>query len=245
MKIVGYLRTSLIEWPGKIASVVFVPGCNFHCPFCHNAALVDLTRARRLPLIKEALIFADLKKRKKWVDGVVVTGGEPTLQEDLPEFLRQCKKLGFLTMIETNGSEPKIIRNLIIRKLVNFIAMDIKGPIENYARLVKYQKSNIKNQNDNLKLKIKKSIELILKSGIPFEFRTTVVPGIHDKKTLVKMARQLDSLSAGQRVSWYLQTFRPKNCLDPKFNKLKPYSKIEMEVFLAAVRAVIPGAELR
>lgn len=225
MEIRGYLKTSAIEWSGKISSVLFVPGCNFRCPFCYNRDLV--LNPDKLPKISEKEVFADLKKRKKWIDAVVVTGGEPTLQSDLDKFLKKVKKLGFLTMIETNGSKPEVLKKLFKKKLLDRISMDIKGPLDfRYAEIVN----------------IKKSIRLIFNSGIDFEFRTTVVPTIHNEKILLVMAKQLKRYAG---FSWYLQSFQPKTCLDPKFKKIKPFSKMEMEKFLKAVKKIIPGAELR
>lgn len=219
MKTAGYLKTSLIEWPGKISSVIFVPGCNWRCPFCHNADLVDPKRIKKLPQIAEKEILTDLKKRKKWIDGVVVTGGEPTLQPGLPAFLQKCRTLGFVTMLETNGSKPTMIRKLFDLRLLDYLTMDIKGP---------------------LKEEIKKSLKIILKSGVPFELRTTVVPTIHDRQVLEEMAKQLPKQS-----TWFLQDFQPKNCLNPKFEKIKPYTKIEMKRLLRVVKKVIPQARLR
>lgn len=249
MEIKGYLKTSLIEWPGKISSVIFVPGCNFRCPFCHNR---DLVRNKGLQEYSEQSILDDLKKRKKFIDGVVVTGGEPTLQKDLSAFLKKIKKLGFMTMIGTNGSKPEVIKLIVNSKplIVDYLAMDFKGPVDEYERAIGMMIYD-------LRFKIEKSLKLILKSGIPFELRTTVVPGIHDEKVLVKMAKQLKKLvtrlpaeasaKAGnpQLTNWFLQTFQPKNCLDPKFNKIKPFGKIEMERFLKAVEKIIPQARLR
>ena len=220
MKIVGYLRTSLIEWPGKIASVIFVPGCNFRCPFCHNSNLVDPQKIKKLPLIAEKEILSDLKKRKEWIDGVVVTGGEPTLQPDLAVFLQKIKKLGFLTMIQTNSSKPAIIRNLLKKKLIDYLTIDFKDSFTN----------------------IQKSLKIILDSGIDFELRTTVVPTIHDEKVLLKMAGHLPRLT---KFPWFLQAFQPKNCLDPQFEKIKPYSKMEMEKFLRVVKKIFPSVCLR
>ena len=248
MKIAGYLPTSLIEWPGKIAAVVFTPGCNFLCPFCHNRDLVlpssDLPDIPDLPGVSEGKIFTDLKKRKKWIDGVVVTGGEPTLQPDLVRFLSRLKQMGLATMIETNGSKPEVISKLVVSNLVDFIAMDIKMSLEDYPQVTKCQMSNLRCQ-------IESSVKLISESGVEFEFRTTVVPTLHDKKNMVKLARQLraklQSCKAAklQNLKWVLQSFQPKNCLDPKFNEIKPYSPKEMEEILVGVKKYIPGAELR
>jgi pyruvate formate lyase activating enzyme len=241
MDIRGYLQTSVNEWPGKLAAVVWVPGCNFRCPFCQNRDLV--LNPQKLPQISEKKILADLKKRKKWIDAVVVTGGEPTLQEDLSGFLSRCKRVSFLTMIETNGTRPEIIAKLLDDQMIDRIAMDIKVLLDD--------KSYNKACGVKCDLKtIKKSIKLILNSGIDFEFRTTVVPTFHTKENLVKLARQLKGLyqrpkTKDQRPIWFLQQFVPQNCLDPAFEKIKPYSKKEMKEILLAVQKYLPEVKLR
>lgn len=241
MKIVGYLRTSLLEWPGKISSIIFVPGCNFRCPFCHNANLVDPEKNKKLPLISEEEILSDLKKRKKWIDGVVITGGEPTLQPDLLDFLKKVKELGSLTMIETNGSQTEVIRNLLMEKLIDYLTLDFKAPADERYSLVVGAKFDPQTWID--------SGQLILKSGIQFELRTTVVPGIHDEKVLLTMAKQLKKEWQSDKVAafqgWFLQTFQPKNCLNSKFKKIKQYSKIEMEKLLTIIKKTIPNAQIR
>jgi pyruvate formate lyase activating enzyme len=261
VQIAGYLKTSFIEWPGKISSVIFVPGCNFGCPFCYNADLVDPIRIKRLKEYSEKSILADLKARKKWIDGVVVTGGESLLQSDLAEFLKKVKELGFEIMIETNGSKPEVLEKLIAnrRPLINFIAMDFKTTFANYARIVRYSDNNTSevsayftsevNREKMLVKRVKRSIRLILESGLPYEFRTTVVPTIHDEKVLLKMARELKELSTINyqlsAIPWVLQAFQPKNCLDPKFLKIKPFAQKQMEGFLGVVQKVIPGTRFR
>lgn len=243
MIIKGYLQTSVIEWPGKISSIVFTAGCNFRCSFCYNKDLVD-QKSAGLPQIPEERILTDLVKRKKWVDAVVVTGGEPTMQPDLEEFLKKVKKMGFLTMIETNGSNPETIARLLDCYIVDRVAMDIKGPFEKYTEITKMDNGEWTID------KIKGSIELILKSGVEYEFRTTVVPGIHNKQVILKMAndlQQFKNLAKGkdlvfrfaqnnnrnnitiEQSHWKLQNFQPKNCLDPEYNKLKPFSEEEFE----------------
>ncbi len=178
MQIAGYLKTSLIEWSGKITSVIFTSGCNFRCSFCHNADLVESNKLSKRAKISEEEILEDLEYRKKWIDAVVITGGEPTLQNDLDKFLFKLKKLGFKTMVHTNGSQPEVIEILIEKKLVDYWAMDIKGNFDDYQNFtnIKYQIS-----------KIKSSIELIMKSGMEYEFRTTVVPGLHNLENLKKV----------------------------------------------------------
>jgi len=231
----GYLQTSLNEWPGKISAVVWVSGCNFRCPFCDNHDLV--LDPQKLPQISEKKIFQDLKTRKKWLDAVCITGGEPTLQPDLASFLTKIKKIGLLTMLETNGSQPKVLKKLFQKKLLDRISMDIKGPFEDYEKIVGVKMKN-------LKFKIKNSLQLIVDSGIDFELRTTVVPTIHTKESLIKLAKQLKNL-VRQSPVWFLQQFVPQNCLDPQFEKIKPYSKKEMEVFLTAIRKHFSSAKLR
>ena len=240
MEIKGFIKTSLIEWPGKISAVIFVSGCNFRCPFCHNSHLVDAKKIAKLPSLSEKQIIIDLKKRRKWIEGVVITGGEPSLQADLPEFLGKLKKLGFETMIETNGGRPELVQKLVTCKpaILDFLSLDFKAPLDrHYAKTV-----GLKNFDPKIWIK---SLQAILNSGIPFELRTTIVPGIHDKKTLVKMARQLKKIIGRRKVTWFWQNFQPKNCLDPKFNKLKPYDKMEMEKFLKAVKKIVPGTKIR
>lgn len=240
MEIRGYWRTSLVEWPGKIASVVFVAGCNFRCPFCHNSFLVDPKKTARIGQIKEKEILTDLKKRKKWLDGVAVTGGEPLLQADLGRFLDRCQQVGSKTMIETNGSFPRRLEKLIQKKRLDYIAMDIKFPLfKNYG-----QKVGARRRRVEVATKIKASLKLILASGLPFELRTTVVPGIHDEKVLVRIAQQIKRL-VKRETKWFLQTFQSKNCLEPEFEKLKPYTEKEMKRFSKVTRPFFPQVALR
>lgn len=238
MRIAGYLRTSLIEWPGKISSVIFVPGCNFRCPFCHNSDLVDPKKMTKQPTLSEKKVLADLEERKRWVDGVAITGGEPTLQTDLDKFLKGCRQKGFKVMVETNGSVTAALRSIIDKKLVDYLAMDLKAPLDKrYAKA-----AGLKNFDPEI---IKRSIEILLRSKIPFELRTTIVPGIHDKKTLVGMAKQLKRAVGKRKIKWVWQNFQPKNCLEPKFKKVKPYNETELEGFLKTARKYIPEVELR
>ncbi|MFZ5366063.1 MAG: anaerobic ribonucleoside-triphosphate reductase activating protein [Patescibacteria group bacterium] len=237
MKIGGFQKVSLLDFPAHLSAIVFVKGCNFRCPFCFNRDLV----LGNLPTIFEGKIFSFLKKRKKVLDGVVITGGEPTLQPDLEKFIKKVKKIGYEVKLDTNGALPEILKNLIKKKIIDYLALDFKAPLNfSYSQITNY-KLQITN--------IKKSIKLILQSGIPFELRTTVVPGIHNKKTLVLMAKQLRQITNYKlqitNLKWFLQEFQPKTCLDPEFEKIRPYSKIEMEKFLKAVKKIIPAVELR
>lgn len=241
MVIKGYLPTSLLEWPGKISAVVFLPGCNFRCPFCHNKDLV--LSPQELPTIPEEEVLTDLEKRKKWIDGVVFTGGEPTLTADLVDFLGKVKDLGFLTMMETNGTKPEVLEKLLKKKLLDRLSLDIKAEfeLEAYAQAVG-GKVNLK--------PIKESIEMVFNSGLEFELRTTVVPPIHTQESLVKLAKQLKGIGdqaagLGCLPSWFLQQFRPQNCLDRRFEKIKPYDLESLEKILIAVKKHFPQTKLR
>ena len=236
MKIGGLQKVSLVDYPDVIAAVIFVTGCNFRCPFCFNKDLV----LGKLPLIRSTKVIDFLKKRKRVLDGVVISGGEPTLQPDLEDFIRQIKKLGFKIKLDTNGAKPEVLQKLIKKHLLDYVAVDFKTILEDYPKITK---SNIV----NLGAKIKKTLEILASSGVDFELRTTVVPGIHDKEILVEMAHQINQLVThnSQPTNWFLQTFQPKTCLNPKFTKIKPYSKIEMDKFLTVVKKIIPQTKLR
>lgn len=234
MQIASYLKTSLIEWPDKITSVLFTPGCNFRCPFCHNA---DLVKNRGISLLKEEDILADIKKRRKWIEAVVITGGEPTLQKDLSKFLEALKSLKLFTMIHTNGTNPEIIEKLLAEKLVDYLAMDLKGDFEDYAKFT----GNVELQIS----KVKSSAKLISGSGIEYEFRTTVVPGLHNLNNLSLLAEEIKEVSPTSKTKWFLQQFQPKNTFDKKFLKVKPYSKEEMKTFQRVLEEIIPDVFLR
>ena len=238
MNIRGFLPTSLNEWPGKVSAVIWTAGCNFRCPFCQNKELV--LEPEKLKRFYQEKILADLKQRRDWLDAVVVTGGEPTLSGDLSEFLSRCKQIGLLTMIETNGTRPRILEKLFQVRLIERISMDLKADFDCYS-----QAAGIKVAVN----KIKESVKLIINSGLDFEFRTTVVPTLHTKQSLVKLARQLKNLVSSFEspvsVNWFFQQFIPKKCLDPKFEKIKPYSEKELKQILLAVQKYIPKAKLK
>ncbi len=234
MTIGGLQKVSLLDFPAHLAAIVFVKGCNFSCPFCFNRDLV----LGETPTIKQTTILSFLKKRKKLLDGVVLTGGEPLLQEDLEKFIRQVRRLGYKIKLDTNGASPELLEKLIQKKLLDYVALDFKAPFdETYTKAVGKEEFDPKVIGDSLKI--------ILKSKIPFELRTTIVPGIHDQKTLTKMARQLKKTLGKRKASWYWQNFRPTNCLNPEFEKISPYSKMGLERFLKAAQKYYPKAELR
>lgn len=236
MLIGGLQKTTLIDYPGKIACTVFTVGCNFRCPFCHNKDLVTLNLFKNSGItpVSEKEFFNFLEKRKKLMDGVCITGGEPTVQKDLTQFIKKIKAMGLAVKLDTNASNQEILKKLIKNNLIDYVAMDLKSNFENYGKTVGV-KIDIE--------KIKKSIEILLKSGTDFEFRTTVVPGLHNKKNLVKLAKQLKDLQLNK--SWYLQNFRPQNCLDKSYLHKKPFTPLEMKEFVESVQQITPTAKLR
>jgi pyruvate formate lyase activating enzyme len=234
MTIGGLQKVSLLDFPAQIAAIVFVKGCNFSCPFCFNRDLV----LGKAPTISQTTILAFFKKRKKLLDGVVVTGGEPLLQPDLEKFIRKLRRLGFKIKLDTNGALPEKLGQLLKKNLIDYVAMDFKAPLgENYAQAI-----GKKEFDSHL---IMSSLQILRRAKIPFELRTTVVPGIHHQKALVKMAKQLRKVFGKRRPRWYWQNFQPKNCLDPKFEKITPYSRTALERFLRAAKRDYPKIELR
>lgn len=216
IEIKGLQKTSLIDYPGKISAVVFLGGCNLRCPYCFNRELV--LNPERVKTVPREDFFAFLESKRKWLDGVVVGGGEPGIHKDLPDFLAKIKKLGFLVALETNGTNPGMLKRLIKNKLVDYIAMDIKAPLERYEKVVKVKVDTGK---------IKESIKLIINSTIDYEFRSTILPRLHNKEEIIEMAK----LVKGARV-YYLQRFRPlEPLLNPAFHREKPFSEQEMEEF--------------
>ncbi|TET08858.1 anaerobic ribonucleoside-triphosphate reductase activating protein [Candidatus Aerophobetes bacterium] len=215
----GFIKTSLIEYPGKIVSVIFTAGCNFRCPFCQNPDLV--LSSGSLSSISEKEIIDHLVSKKKWLDGLAITGGEPMIHKNLPPFVRKIKERGFLVEIETNGTNPEMLRSLIEDKLVDFIALDIKAPLE----WKRYKEAAEINRKDLL-VKVKESVEILLKLGheINYEFRTTVVPQLLDKEDILEIARQIKE---GRR--YILQQFLPDKTLDKRYEEIKPYSKAQLE----------------
>jgi len=167
MDIAGFVKTSLIDYPGKIASVVFTHGCNLRCGYCHNYQLLD---GCSIGCLKFREIFDWFSRRRHVIDGVVVSGGEPTLQEDLEFFIRELKLLGFLVKLDTNGTNPQVLSRLLSRGLLDFVAMDLKAPIKKYAAVTRTGNLDVN--------RIRKSAQMIRISGVSYEFRTTLCPGL-------------------------------------------------------------------
>jgi len=203
----GFIESSFLDWPGKVASVVFLPGCNFRCPFCHNHALVlGPDSIADIPL---GTVLASLDTVKGWVDGVVVSGGEPTLHPDLEGMLTSIKQAGFAVKLDTNGSRPDVIRHLLGQRLIDAVAMDIKAPLDPAA----YELAAGVPVDVGA---IRQSIALLMDSGLEVTFRATVVPGLHDEAAVTEMARTVK----GRLI---LQEFRPDDALDPAYRLIKPF----------------------
>jgi pyruvate formate lyase activating enzyme len=214
MKIGGFQKTSLIDYPGKISSIIFTQGCNFRCGFCYNSSLV-IPELFTKP-IEEKKIFEFLKKRKDKIEGIVITGGEPTIHDDLPEFIKKIKEMGFLVKLDTNGSSPEMIKKLLREKLLDYIAMDIKAPPNKYE-IVTGIKINLE--------MIRESIKIIMSSSIDYEFRTTVVKSLFSEKDF----EDIGKLIRGCKL-YVLQSFMPtETVIDKKYMNEKPPEKEFME----------------
>lgn len=198
MRIGGFLKQSLIDWEGRLAAVVFTKGCNFRCGYCHNPSLVVPELLNREPDVPEEEVFAYLSARREWLDGVVVTGGEPTLQKDLPDFLERVRALGLPVKLDTNGTHPEVLSELFRKKLVNFVALDVKHFVtrEDYARVTPtVTAADVE--------AIRRTLVLLRAHGeVGRLFRTTLVPGIHTPE----MVQRLSEMFAPDRVRF--QAFR-------------------------------------
>jgi len=201
VKIGDIQRFSLIDYPGRICATVFTQGCNFRCPYCHNPELVIPSLYRETKTDDE--VFSFLEKRKGKLDAVNITGGEPTLQPDLIEFIKRIRSLGYMVKIDTNGSFPEVLRKLIDGNLLNYIAMDVKAPLEKYGEVTR---ASIVPED------IEESIKLIMNSGIDYEFRTTIVKSLLTGTDIEKIG----ILTGGARCH-VLQKFVPSKTLDPGF----------------------------
>lgn len=199
---------TLIDYPGYLAAIIFTQGCNFRCRFCYNPILVlpltngsdsDIEKIKGQTREAEDGLFDFLKKRQGKLEGIVITGGEPTLHSDLPEFIAKIKRLGYLVKLDTNGSHPEMLKALIADKLIDYIAMDLKADWPNYQRTTGVALDFSKNAE---------SVKIIKSSGLPHEFRTTCVPGFHNEKIIAAMAEYLRGAD-----KWYLQKFKSDTAL--------------------------------
>lgn len=208
MIISGFQKLTLLDYPKKTAAIIFTGGCNFKCSYCQNSIFIGKCQES----INEEEIFEYLKKRRNVLDGVVVSGGEPTIHKDLKDFIKRIKELKYLVKLDTNGSNPKVIKELIDEQLVDYIAMDIKHLFTKYQDVIKTN-TNVDN--------IKKSIDIIKKSNIEHEFRTTLIKNFHDMDTIMDLCELI-----GFKDTYYLQNFEDSERVLDK--ELIPFSKEEL-----------------
>ncbi len=226
MKIGGLQEFTLIDYPEHIACIVFTIGCNFRCPYCYNRELVlDLLKP-----MNEKKIFDFLHKRKGKLEGVVITGGEPTIHSDLKEFIKKAKDLGYLIKLDSNGSNPKVVENLIEENLIDYLAMDVKTSLSNYSKAAGVGID---------KEKIRKSIQLI-KEIKEHEFRMTVVPRLVDKEAIKKIGGLVEG---GKK--FYLQQFEPKNTLNSEYTKKEPFPKEKLKKFKKILSGYVNQCKIR
>ena len=228
MVIQGLQKLTLLDYPGHTACTVFTPWCNWRCPFCHNATLVLEPDSQ--PAVPEEEFFSFLGKRRGLLDGVAVTGGEPTLQKDLPDFLRRVKELGFAAKLDTNGTHPAMLRAILDAGLADYVAMDIKAGRDNYPAVTGTLRPGLE--------AVEESAALLRSSGVDHEFRTTVVRELHTDEDFLDIAAWL----AGEE-RYFLQAFKDSG--DILAGGFSACTREEMEHFLSLVRPQLPGAEIR
>ena len=225
MNIAGVQKVTLLDYPGKVACEIFTQGCNFECPFCQNSSLIPITNTGEF---SEEEIFEYLNLRKNILDGVVITGGEPTVQKDLKGFIKKIKDLGLLVKLDTNGGNPKVLQELIDEKLVDYVAMDIKNIFNKY-NITAGKKINLDN--------IKKSIEILKASKIDYEFRTTIIKEMHSLDDIVSICKLVGN------SKYYLQNFEDsENVLN---HSLHGFSREELLFIDKYLKDVFPNVEIR
>ena len=228
MRICGFQTLTLLDYPGLVACTVFLGHCNFRCPFCQNGNLV-LHPEREEP-VSEEKVFAHLKKRKGLLDGVCVTGGEPTLDPGLPEFLEKIRRLGYRVKLDTNGYRPEVLKSLVSAGLVDYVAMDIKNSPDRYAETAGLPELDV--------LRIQESVEFLMACGIDYEFRTTVTRELHGRQEFEKIGKWL----AGCK-RYCLQSYRESEfVLNPVFSG---YSREQLERFQKLLQQRIGRVEIR
>ena len=234
MQIKGFIDTSFSDWDGKVSSVVFLPGCNFRCPFCYNKSLV--LQPETMPTVAHKQIKKYLEENRKWIDGVVITGGEPTNHEDLPDFCNELKRMGFHVKLDTNGTNPAMIDKLIADKLVDYVALDLKAPLteDEYSKASGVNAASILDR-------LEESIQILFEDKVDYEFRTTMVPTLHRVEDVKRICQAIKGCR-----KYALQTYKSGvETIDPGFQDLKPFSAAQVEVFFEAARKIVTNTILR
>lgn len=228
MLINGFQKLTILDYPGKVACIVFTPGCNFRCPFCHNASLVTHIDKDTYLDIDEVLSY--LKKRQGLLDGVVITGGEPLLQDGIEEFVAEIKALGYCVKLDTNGSFPEKLISIVEKGLVDYVAMDIKNSKEKYAETIGVDDFDI--------TPIEKSVEFLLQNKVEFEFRTTVVEGLHTLDDIQDIVVWIKGAH-----KYFLQNFVDSGDLIKP--DMKPVSALLLKEMQKKASEIIPSVEIR
>lgn len=229
MGVKGFQGTSLLDFPGRIASLVFFGGCNLSCPFCHNPDLVQAPD--RLPDYPLEPLFEELEQRRSFIDGVVISGGEPTLYPDLIPFMRRIKQLGLMVKLDTNGLLPDILAEVLRQDLVDLVALDLKTAPSRYGEL------HNRPVNDTA---LQRTVTMLLQNPVACEFRTTCVPGLVCEEDI----RQIGALLRGA-PAWVLQQFVPHYCMDVALRDLEPYPVSRLETLADLAREFVPEVVLR
>jgi len=235
LEVKGFVDLSFVDWDGKVSSVLFLPNCNFRCPFCHNVNLV--LNPETIETIPFEYLDAQLNNQKGWTDGVCITGGEPTLHTDLAELCSKIKQMGFLVKLDTNGTNPAMLKELLDKKLLDYVAMDVKAPLTSE----KYSKAIGVNSEKLLK-NVKESISLLMNSEVDYEFRTTVVPTLHDSEDIKQICNFLKGCK-----KYVLQKFDVnigQTVLDPTFTT-KTITNETIQKFLVIAKEIIPNTKAR
>lgn len=228
MKISGFNKTTLLDYPGKVAATIFLAGCNFRCPFCHNSSLVLHPAIQ--PEYSQEEILRFLTKRRGILDGVCISGGEPALAAELEDFLYKIKDIGYEIKLDTNGSRPDVIKSLVRNKLADKIAMDIKACPDNYSALTGLSQPDME--------AIRESADFLLEGNVDYEFRTTVVKELHTEKDFREIGQWLKGAKA-----YYLQAYRDSGeVLQPGFSS---YTREELDSFRTLLLETIPLVEIR
>lgn len=229
MLIKGLQKLTLLDFPDRMACTLFTFGCNFRCPFCHNASLVLSDRADDT-FISEEEFFTFLARRRGILEGVCITGGEPTLQPDLPAFIARVRDMGYAVKLDTNGYNPAVLRRLVEANLVDYVAMDIKNSLPRYAETVGIARFDT--------APVEESMDYLMEGRVPFEFRTTLVRGLHTVDSVREMGRRL----AGEEA-FFLQTFKDSG--DLIRSGMEGIPPAETQMMLDALRENIPNAQIR
>lgn len=227
MQIHGLQKMTLLDFPGKVACTVFLGGCDFRCPFCHNWELVDGSYP---PVITEEELLKFLSGRVGLLDGVAVTGGEPLLRRDLPELLRKIRALGFAIKLDTNGNHPELLENILREGLADYVAMDVKNSPARYGETIGIPGFDLTN--------VKKSVELLMQGNVDYEFRTTVIDRFHTKEDILELAKWI----AGAK-RYFLQPFADRDTVPTE--GLAAPDENTLADWLAAIKPYLPNAEIR